>query len=164
MKLRKTLDPQAITAVVDSREQTPLDLAPLRVITKGLKTGDYSVDGLEHVIAIERKSLQDLIMCVGRERDRFEAEVKRLMAYDVHVLMIEGSWASIEAKQYRGDVHPNAVIGSICGWIASGLTVVFAGDRTRAGALTAKILYTTARRRWNEMQPFIAAHLETVAS
>ena len=54
------LTPEQITAIIDTREQAPLDLAPLATITGTLSTGDYSVKGLEAVVAIERKSLPDL--------------------------------------------------------------------------------------------------------
>jgi hypothetical protein len=36
-------------------------VAPLRTVRDTLDTADYSLRGLEHVIAIERKSLPDLI-------------------------------------------------------------------------------------------------------
>jgi len=54
-----------ITAICDTREQRPLNLAPLQVVTGTLATGDYSVQGLENIVAIERKSLSDLLGCVG---------------------------------------------------------------------------------------------------
>ena len=48
------LSPEELVAVIDSREQQPLDLAPLRSRIGTLATGDYSLRGLESVIAIER--------------------------------------------------------------------------------------------------------------
>ncbi len=57
--------PERITAVIDTREQTPLTLSPLLSMRATLTTGDYSVRGLENVIAIERKSLSDLVSCLG---------------------------------------------------------------------------------------------------
>ena len=83
---------QDLTAIVDTREQTPLDLAPLKTVRGTLSTGDYSIVGLEHVVAIERKSRDDLIACVGRERERFDREVKRLLAYHVRSLVVESTW------------------------------------------------------------------------
>ena len=81
MKLPATIQPQTFIALVDSREQTPLDLQPLQVEKTTLTTGDYSLKGLQDQVAIERKSRDDLLMCVGRERERFEREAKRLLAY-----------------------------------------------------------------------------------
>jgi ERCC4-type nuclease len=64
----------AITALIDTREQTPLVLPGIRAKPPTLATGDYSVSGLESVVAIERKSLPDLPSCCGRERERFDRE------------------------------------------------------------------------------------------
>ena len=102
MKIPAKFPADAITALVDTREQTPLDLPGLRCEPGTLTTGDYSVRGLESVIAIERKSLPDLVACCGRERERFDREVKRLMAYPVRALVVEASWSDIEAGNWRG--------------------------------------------------------------
>jgi ERCC4-type nuclease len=56
-----TPKPDQITAIIDSREQLPLDLTPLAMVAGTLVTGDYSVRGLEKHVAIERKSLNDLL-------------------------------------------------------------------------------------------------------
>ena len=78
-----TLKPNSITILVDTREQRPWQF-PHCFMTESatLATGDYSVKGLTDEVAIERKSLADLLACVGRERDRFEREVHRLLAPD----------------------------------------------------------------------------------
>ncbi len=149
-----SLKPADVTAIVDTREQTPLDLAPLRTTPGTLDTGDYSLVGLEHVVRIERKSLGDLVACVGRERERFDREVQRLLAYPVRVLLVESTWAEIELGGWRGNVTPNAVIGSLLGWIASGLQVDLCGDHRRAGQHAARILFTVARRRHREFASF----------
>ena len=142
--------PEQMTAVVDTREQSPLDLSPLTTIHKTLVTGDYSVLGLESVVAIERKSLTDLVACAGIERGRFEREVKRLLAYPVRALVVEASWQSIEAGRWRSRTKPNAVLGSLLGWMSSGLPVILAGDHRRAGRFTSRLLFVSARRRWRE--------------
>ena len=92
MNIQATLQPEQVTAVVFSREQLPLDLPPLNTVNGTLTTGDYSVSGLEDVIAVERKSLPDLVACVGRERERFDREVQRLQAYPVRAIVIESTW------------------------------------------------------------------------
>jgi len=40
-----TLKPEAVTAIIDTREQMPLDLSPLQTVTGTLDTGDYSIVG-----------------------------------------------------------------------------------------------------------------------
>ncbi len=141
---------EAVVAIVDSREQTPLDLSPLRSEAGTLTTGDYSIKGLVDVVAVERKSLSDLLACVGTERERFEREIVRLLAYPVRCLVIEATWPDLEQGEWRSQVTPQAAVGSVLGWIASGLPVVMAGDHERAGRYVGRLLYTAARRRWRE--------------
>ena len=83
-----------------------------------LTTGDYSVKGLETIIAVERKSLPDLLGCIGQQRERFDREVQRLLAYPCRAVIIECSWADLEQGEWRSQVTPAAAIGSVLGWIA----------------------------------------------
>lgn len=152
MKLPATLAAESLVAIIDTREQQPLDLSPLRMEPGTLDTGDYSVRGLEHVVRIERKSLDDLVACVGRERERFDREVQRLLAYPVRVLLVEATWSDIEAGNWRSKVTPAAAEGSVLGWIASGLQVELVGSHERAGRFAARILYTVAKRRYRELR------------
>jgi len=156
MKLPAELKPESVVAICDTREQQPLDLAPLRTVSGTLDTGDYSLQGCEHIVRIERKSLSDLIGCVGRERDRFDREVQRLLAYPVKVLVVESSWPDIEQGDWRGSVRPEQVIGSLLGWQAAGLGVHLVGDHQRAGKHAARLLYTVARRRYRELRSLIS--------
>jgi ERCC4-type nuclease len=139
-----------VTGIVDTREQYPLDLAPLKSVTGTLTTGDYSLLGLTHHVAIERKSEADLIACIGVERERYDREVQRLLAYPVRALVVESTWERIEAGEWRTKVTPAAAIGSLLGWIAAGLPVVMAGNHERAGLYVSRLLFTAARRRWRE--------------
>ena len=93
------------TVVVDTREQVPFDFRSIparetdgggcvavRTVVKGLATGDYSIEGWENRVVVERKSLTDLYGTLGRGRERFEREFDRLaeMGYPV-VPMIGGA-------------------------------------------------------------------------
>lgn len=149
-KIPAELPRESVLVVIDTREQTPLDVSPLRSVVGTLTTGDYSIVGLENVVALERKSLDDLIACVGVERERFDREVVRLLAYPTRALIVEATWSDIEAGGWRSKVKPQAALGSLLGWIAAGLPVVMAGDHERAGKFAARILFTAAKRRWRE--------------
>ena len=145
------------TAIVDTREQTPLKLElkageVLRSEPGTLYTGDYSVKGLENHIAIERKSLDDLMGCIGKGRERFEREIIRLRGYDVKGIVVESTWETIESASYRSRVHPSAAIGTLMGWIAQGIPITMAGDHKRAGTFVARMLFITARRRYAELE------------
>jgi ERCC4-type nuclease len=150
------LKPGQITVVVDTREQKRWDVAPMQSVTATLDTGDYSVRGLEHVVRVERKSLPDLLACVGRDRQRFDREIRRLLGYQVRALIVESTWQEIETGAWRSKVSPDAVIGSLLGWIVLGLPVVMAGNHQRAGRYASKLLFTVARRRWKELRTLAA--------
>jgi ERCC4-type nuclease len=149
-----------ITAVIDTREQTPLTLEYkdghlLKSETGTLYTGDYSIKGLENRVAIERKSLDDLMGCIGTHRERFEKEIVRLRGYETRAIIVESTWKKIENGKYRSRVKPTQAIGSIMGWIAAGIPVTMAGDHKKAGMFVARMLYITARRRFNELQELL---------
>lgn len=155
MKIPATITPETVTAIVDTREQTPLDLSPLLVRVGTLDTGDYALAAAPDSIRIERKSLDDLLGCVGRDRERFEREVMRLLAYPVRVLLIESTWAEIELGQWRSKVKPEQAIGSLLGWQAAGLSIHMAGDHHRAGRHAARLLFTVAKRRYRELRELV---------
>ena len=160
MKLPAKLEPAAVVAIVDTREQTPLELSPLSCERGTLVTGDYALAACPDVVRIERKSLQDLVGCVGSNRERFEREVQRLLAYPVRILLVEATWDQIESHapsnpQWCGKVTKEAVLGSLLGWQAAGLSVHMAGDHERAGRHVARILYTIAKRRYRELRSIV---------
>jgi ERCC4-type nuclease len=155
-RLPAELRPEQVVAVVDSREQLPLDLSPLQSVAGTLTTGDYSVQGLETIVAVERKSLADLLGCIGQHRERFDREVMRLIAYPVRAIVIEATWADLERGEWQSRITPAAAIGSLLGWIAQGVPIILAGDHERAGRYVSRLLFTAARRRWREARALAA--------
>ena len=154
---RKELRIEDLTALCDSREQLPLDLSPLKVERASLPTGDYSLKGLEHVIAVERKSLQDLLMCIGRERDRFEREIQRLLAYPCRAIFVETSQTEFKAGAWRSKVSVKAAEASLYSWMGKGVPIWFAGTAHECGLSVARFMYLEARRRWRELQGLTAS-------
>src|ERR1700733_13721123 len=77
--------------IIDTREKTPLKFTGIETIRAGLKTGDYSIEGFEDKITIERKSLADLIQSISRDRRRFEECIQRLLEYEAKALLIEAT-------------------------------------------------------------------------
>ncbi len=147
--------PEQVTAIIDRREQLPLDLSPLQTTAGTLATGDYSIVGLENVVAVERKSLSDLLGCIGQDRERFDREIMRLLAYSCRAIVVEATWADLEAGQWRSKVTPAAAMGSVLGWIAQGVPIVMAGDHARAGRYVSRLLFIAARRRWRENRQLV---------
>ena len=133
IQLPATIEPAHITALIDSREQRPLDLSPLATVTATLDAGDYTIKGLEHMIAIERKAEGDLLACCGQDRARFEQQVQRLLAYPVRALVIESTWPRIESGEWKSKIRPESVLGTLLGIVERGLPVIMAGNHERAG-------------------------------
>ena len=120
--LRSAAVPKPVV-LVDTREQKPFPIfanhpnwiGGEKVVT--LPTADYSVEGMEGVIALERKSLGDLLLCISSERTRFLAVCERLAAIRWKAIIIEASYEDI--KSGHGDawshtgVHPNSVCGTL---------------------------------------------------
>jgi DNA excision repair protein ERCC-4 len=127
--------------VIDTREQLPLDFGSEPVQRGTLASGDYSVVGMETVIAVERKSLADLVMSVSRERDRFWREIARLAQMPMAAVVVEASFASALAGRYRAKVHPNALIAScIAIQIDFGIPVMWMWNRELAASWTLAFL------------------------
>lgn len=103
--------------LVDSREQAPLIFTRLESRRATLVTGDYSVDGAQHLFAIERKSVSDLIgCCCGQNRERFERELGRLRGYRFKRLILIGSERDVRAGTGFSRINPDSVFGSLAAW------------------------------------------------
>ena len=149
--------PEQVVALVDPREQTPWNLAPLKMEQTVLQTADYTFRGGEHSIRIERKELSDLVSCCGPERDRFEREIERLLAFPARLLVIEASWDDIRRGAWRSKMKPAAVEASLLSWQAMGIAVHLAGDRQEAERFAARVLFYAARREWRRLRAMAAA-------
>lgn len=137
---------EAAVVVIDTREQRPFQFQTLRAERGTLRTGDYSVRGLEHLVAVERKSLPDLLTCIGRERDRFVAELVRLQGYRFRLLVVEADARDLEAGLWQSSVTPAAAVGSLAAWCARHeLPIWLGGDHAGAGRFVERYLVHAAR-------------------
>lgn len=132
--------------VIDTREQAPLPFRNLPTITDGLQTGDYSVVGLEHLIAVERKSVADLVGCVTRERERFERELHRLRGYRFRRLLVVGVEAEVSQHRYRSCASPKSVLNSLAAWECRfDIPVCWAAEPEQAALLVERWCWWFAR-------------------
>lgn len=118
--------------IVDTREQKPLfETPPCQLV--GIPTGDYSVVGYTASIAIERKSLSDLLGSVGRGRERFREEFVRMSDIRYRAVVIEGSMKGLMRARRYGRVTPAHALGTIGSWAMEyGVPVFFCDDRSMA--------------------------------
>ena len=130
-----TCHSDTIHVVVDTREQRPYAFPRDRVTTfrRMLPAGDYSLVGLETVVAVERKTLDDLVSTVIHGRDRFRRELERLATYDAACVVVEGDLTDIMQHRYRSKAHPHSVLGLITAiFIRHRIPVLFCSNRTCA--------------------------------
>jgi len=102
--------------VVDSREQKPLsfDAFPdIQTEVMALRTGDYSLVGMQELVAVERKSETDLIHSLTYDRARFEAELERSRALRYFGIVIETTWHRLAKGEYRSKASPQSIVGSL---------------------------------------------------
>lgn len=80
--------------IQDTREKHPWRLDWYKQcksqIIRGLSTGDYTVEGYEDLICIERKrSTGELCTNLGTEADRFYKELERMSAFEYKFIVCE---------------------------------------------------------------------------
>jgi ERCC4-type nuclease len=113
-----------------------------------LKLADYSIAGLSDVVAIERKSTQDLVQSITRERERFFDECRALREFEFRLLIVEASVEDIYAALYRGRTRPESVIGSTLALYADyGLPTLWSGSAKNAANMAERILTRLWRKR-----------------
>lgn len=110
-------------ALVDTRERDPFPLHANHPNWIGgerratLQTGDYTVEGMESLLSLERKSLADLVACTVTDRRRFLAACGRLAQFRWKAILVEATYedlkGGIEQFDIPSEVHPNSVCGTL---------------------------------------------------
>lgn len=83
---------------------------------QALETVDYTVEGMESLIVLERKSLTDLVGTLMHNRARFFRELERMTTFKYRALIIEASYEQVKSPYKHTDfieAHPNGVSGSL---------------------------------------------------
>ena len=121
-----------VNLVVDTREQEGYTFPPRRFLVErhALPAGDYSLAGLEHEVAVERKTAEDFVHTVIRDRDRFRKELLKLAEYDRACVVVEAGLDDLLSGAYRSGAHPSSVVGAALSIIVDyGVPVYFCSDR-----------------------------------
>ena len=151
-------DEDRITVVVDTREQEPYVFDPqcVAVTRRALPAGDYSIEGREDSVAVERKTLEDFVSTVIRSRKQFTRELQCLAGYEAACIVVEADLSDILGGRYRSGAHPNAVLGTILSIVVDfDIPVFFCSDRQAACRFVEGFLLRFHRkelRRWEEEQ------------
>jgi ERCC4-type nuclease len=143
-------------ALIDTREQTPLDLSRFDgwfagIERKALKLGDYSIDGLEDVCVVERKDLSDLIHSFTNDRSVFTNRLRQMAQYPHRLLLITSTLSEIKSPYPYAGVNPNRITQSLIA-ILAGLQVPFLCSENHAlgEELVASFLYQVHLYHWLE--------------
>lgn len=123
------------TVIVDNREQSAYTFENLPlcgadrgkrlvvpVVVKYIPTGDYSIEGAEDAVCVERKSLEDLFGTLGQGRQRFEAEFERMRAMQFAAVVVEATWEEIckpavaRPGTWQSRLNPRSVWGTVFAW------------------------------------------------
>lgn len=139
-----------LLVLVDTREQRPLSFPTLRVERTTLETADYSVRvrnfDLRDVVLVERKSVSDLVSSLGKGRDRFERELRRLATVRWPFLVIEGDWKELAAGTQYSGLTPRQIVSPLLAWqMKYGLHIIAAPDRAWAARMIELVLGHAAR-------------------
>jgi len=135
--------------LVDTRETEPYSFSPERaaIVRRALPAGDYSLEGMEQRVAVERKTLEDLVQTVIRERERFRRELKLLADYEAACVVVEAHLSDVLAGRYRSAAYPRSVLGAVISIILDHeVPVFFCGDRPCARQFTEAYLLRFHRK------------------
>lgn len=147
--------------IVDTREQEPFQFSCADefvedIKTSGLKTGDYTIEGLEDVLCIERKKdSKELANNVVQKR--FKNELARMEKYKYKFIVIEQSRHEIErypfnlslskATKARIKVRGAFILSSLLSYALDyDVHVVFCKDKREAEKVAYDIMKKVARR------------------
>lgn len=134
--------------IIDTREPWPHPYAPyfsdnITVERGTLETGDIALAALPDAAVVERKTVTDLLGCIGKGRDRFERELKRSRYCGRFIVIIEGTFADV-IQQSRG-IHPSSLVGSLAAWQYRYCSFCFAGNTEMAAKMAERFLLTQVR-------------------
>lgn len=131
--------------VVDNREKRPFTFegfSDIEIVEGRLVTGDYSIFGAESCVAVERKSMNDLALSLGCNRERFKRELERSRALQSFAVVVEGSYDDVVQGRYASQLSPKSGISSLMAFASRlGISFLFAGSRANAEHATATFLW-----------------------
>lgn len=132
--------------LIDTREQKPFPFIgetgePMPTERATLATGDYSLEGYADRVAVERKSLADLVACLSHERGRFERELERGKRLEAFAVVVEASFLDLQKGRFRSRMNPHAACQSVLAFtVKHGTPFIFAGSRAGAEYATVSFL------------------------
>ena len=137
--------PADLIIVIDSREpgvSHPWESYFTReTVRTALPTGDFSLPGCADWIAIERKTLDDLVQCLCSSRERFIRELQRAARIKDFVVIVESHYSDVLRGNFRSAMTPKSAWESIVAFqMRFGIPFLFAGSAEIGATLCESIL------------------------
>jgi len=132
--------------LVDTSEGAPYNFYKPGMLPKckrvKLKTGDYTIEGCEDRITIERKELSDFYKTIHSKRQRFRRQLQRMSNMISAHIVLEATFDEMCTRIPVGcNMTPTAILRTLTGfWHDYGVPTWFAGDRGGGEELTYRIL------------------------
>jgi DNA excision repair protein ERCC-4 len=127
---------------IDTREQLRYMFDGYESYRTTLATGDYSLEGFEDRLAVERKNHADAWSMLTGERKRFERCLERMARLDRAAIVIEASMAEfcVPPPQVKR-VNAATAMGSYISWSTKyRIPVYFAENRQWGERVTLRVL------------------------
>jgi ERCC4-type nuclease len=142
--------------LVDTREQTPFCFTRFRgwferVTPKALPLGDYSVEGMENLCIVERKSLPDLVCSFTSERPAFIKRLRKMGEIPHRLLVITAALSQVKSRYQHCAANPNQITQSLIASLV-GLNIPFlcVEDSELGEEIVASYLYQVFLYHWLE--------------
>ena len=122
---------------------------PTGIQTHGL--ADYSIDGMEERVQVERKSRSDFAATLGQRREAFHAEIARLNHCEFAAVVCECDWEDLLVNPIpNSQMSPKVFSRTVISWSIRYPNVhwFFCMNRRHAEVMTFQIL----RRFWDLSQ------------
>ena len=141
-----------LVIIVDSREQQPYSFTGHKTIVKGLPTGDYALSNCND-IAIERKTINDLVGSLTKGRERFESELQRGSQLPYFALVIEANLSDLMNGNYQSKMLPKSAIQTLLSWsVKYNSHIFFCENREYAEKVTLSLLLKYGRMVYQKYQ------------
>jgi ERCC4-type nuclease len=100
--------------LIDTREKLPFQFGnDIQTEKTKLEVGDYSLQGLKHLVAVERKSLDDFVNSTIHNKHRFTQNLMDLTRMDHKAIVVESSLRDVFMHRYKSKTHNQAVFGLV---------------------------------------------------
>jgi ERCC4-type nuclease len=105
--------------LVDTREKSPFNFSrfPNWIAyekRQKLHVGDYTIEGMEDLLILERKTLSDLITTLIQQRPRFFRLCEKMSHYRWRALFVQASYEDVKSPYGAyTEAHPNAISGTL---------------------------------------------------